>query len=111
MGETGQSSDSNGEYTGWDLPENPELRAWIESLPPLSDEALFKIRVELTTGEREEHLLLLVHTLEQAIEEFDLMFLAAHNGGYEGMAQSLTLFEPEVDGVREEIAHYDISRN
>jgi hypothetical protein len=103
--------DPNANYTGWELPEHPGLRAWIETLPPLTDESLYRADVARSDGSRAEYLMLMVINEEEAIESFDLMFLAAHTGEYGQDVEAITLWSPERNGKRYEISTLTIESN
>lgn len=106
-----EQDDPNANYTGWDLPEHPGLRAWVETLPPLTDESLYRADVARSDGSRAEFLMLMVINEEEAIESFDLMFLAAHNGEYGQGVETITLWSPERNGKRYEITTLNIESN
>ena len=100
----------NAHYTGWDLPEHPGLRAWIETLPPLTDESLYRIDVVRKDGSKAEYLLALVINEEEALESFDLTYLAAHNGDYGDDPETITLWSPERNCKRYEISTLTIEK-
>jgi hypothetical protein len=109
MNEQQPTEDPNDTYTGWDLPEHPGLRAWIESLPPLCDEALYKVIMFSAEGHKSTYPLVMPLSDDQALEEFDVMFLAAHNGFYGQDIHNMSLWSPEREFRRRKIAEFDVS--
>jgi hypothetical protein len=106
--DSSSNEDPNANYTGWDLPEHPGLRAWIESLPPLTGESLYKVQIFRQDGSRDEVLLLMAHSEGDAFEEFDLMFLAAHNAAFGEEVERLLLWSPGDESARVNIAGFHI---
>ena len=98
--------DNEKTYTGWDLPENPELRAWIETLPPLSEEAMYMVVMWGAEGDKFTYHLSAPVSDEQAFAEFDLMYLAAHNGAYGSDITDLSLWTPETEFHRRKLANF-----
>jgi hypothetical protein len=96
-------------YTGWDLPEHPELRAWIETLPPLSEEAMYRVVLWSSEGDKFTYHLLMPMSDEQAFEEFDFMYLSAHNGVYGSDIVDMSLWTPEQEFRRRKLANYQIA--
>lgn len=102
--------DPNENYTGWDLPENPELRAWIESLPPLEDEGFHEIRFFEGDEVVKAHQLLIIGGHEAEIDHLDRAFLAVHAGEHGPDITAIELLGPAIVGVRESIARLEIDR-
>jgi hypothetical protein len=109
--DSSSNEDPNANYTGWELPEHPGLRAWIASLPPLYNEALYLVYFFTSEGEKSTYHLVTPITEEQAFEEFDAMFLAAHNGVYGSDVELMSLFSPEVGFQRKKLAGYKIQQS
>lgn len=111
MTESVPNEDPNANYTGWDLPEHPGLRAWIESLPPLCDEALYRVFLFTPEGEKSTYHLVAPFNDDEAYEEFDAMYLAAHNGAYGEDITEMSLWSPErPDYSRQKMVGYRIRR-
>lgn len=89
--------------------ENVEnYRAWLASLPEITEDSLYCIDI-VTEDETHRHGLLLAGDKAQAIEQFDITFLQHYNEKQYGDALYMSLVEPaDADGFKREIARIDL---
>jgi hypothetical protein len=88
-------------------PKHPGLKAWLDELPDVRNEDLYRIDVHFP--ERIECFYqVMAHKKAEAIEAFDLMFLGVCGAVYGDGATSIRLFAPEVEGQRKKLADLPI---
>ena len=88
-------------------PKHPGLKAWLDALPDVRNEDLF--RVDVHFAERiESFYQVMVHKKAEALEVLDLMFLGVSGGVYGEGATRIRLFAPEVEGQRIKLADLPI---
>ena len=88
-------------------PKHPGLKAWLDELPDVRNEDLYRIDVHF--ADRVESLYqVMVHKESEALEVLDLIFLGVSGGLYGEGATRIALFTPEVEGKRKKLADLPI---
>ena len=84
-------------------PKHPGLKAWLDDLPDVRNEDLYRIDVHFV-NRVESFYQVMAHKKSEAIEAFDVMFLGVSGAVYGDGAISIALFAPEVEGKRKKLA-------
>lgn len=84
-------------------------REYYDDTPDVSEDELYLIRAYDSDGaELFDSHLLMVHTLDQAIEQFSIAYMAAHNGQYPDEVAAIELLTPVSGVARESIRLYKL---